>query len=184
MCASTDCEKCIIVEFLFVAHPSTFNPNEMHTISSTDNARLMYIDHYPKSMDRAVPEYLPERIEQMFQAPMRAHRTRDYWLAISGFRSLADVATKEFEPPLSNKKLMARINALREAGQITPAMADWAHNIRLDGNDGAHDGEPFSEEESEELMLFTETLLTYLFTMPEKVRLARERRDIRKQPDT
>jgi Domain of unknown function (DUF4145) len=35
------------------------------------------------------------------------------------------------------------------------AWAQWAHHVRLEGNDAAHDEDPFTKDEAEELLDFT-----------------------------
>lgn len=49
---------------------------------------------------------------------------------------------------------------------LTPDLQEWAHQVRLGGNDAAHDEEPFTKEEAEELLDFTELYLTYVYTLP------------------
>lgn len=48
-------------------------------------------------------------------------------------------------------------------------MKDWAHQIRIDGNDAAHDEKPFAQEEAAQLLEFVRLLLTYVFTLPAQV---------------
>ena len=38
---------------------------------------------------------------------------------------------------------------------LTPELAKWAHEIRLGGNDAAHEEELFSEKEAKDLAIFT-----------------------------
>lgn len=45
-------------------------------------------------------------------------------------------------------------------------MQEWAHAIRLDGNEAAHEEEPFDKETCEALKSFTELFLMYAFTLP------------------
>jgi hypothetical protein len=45
-------------------------------------------------------------------------------------------------------------------------MKEWAHEIRLLGNDAAHEEDPFTPPEAESLQAFTQLFLTYAFTLP------------------
>jgi hypothetical protein len=62
--------------------------------------------------------------------------------------------------------LQQRIEKLSVAVGVTPAMKEWAHEIRELGNDAAHEEEPFTEIEATTLQAFTELFLTYTFTLP------------------
>jgi hypothetical protein len=53
--------------------------------------------------------------------------------------------------------------------------------IREDGNDGAHAG-TLTKEDAEDLRDFTVALLERVFTEPERLRLAEERRKSRRAP--
>ena len=45
-------------------------------------------------------------------------------------------------------------------------MKDWAHAVRLDGNDAVHEEQPFGEDDAKQLASFTEIFLLYAFTLP------------------
>jgi len=85
------------------------------------------------------------------------------------FRRTLELATRKLDESLSGKTLAKRIDILGEKNLITPAMKDWAHAIRLDGNDAAHDDEDFDAQTATALQSFTETFLLYAFTMPAMV---------------
>ena len=55
--------------------------------------------------------------------------------------------------------------------------------VKEDGNDGAHAGN-LSTEDAENLLDFTTILLERLYTEPERLRIAEERRIQRRNPDT
>lgn len=82
-------------------------------------------------------------------------------------RKVLDTATKRLKPDIGN--FNARINALKEEGVITPAMADWAHIVRIDANESTHTEEETTRESAQELLNFTETFLLYAFTLPAMV---------------
>ena len=51
-------------------------------------------------------------------------------------------------------------------------MAEWADQIRLDGNNATHEG-PYSEEEARSMQASTKLLLMYLFILPGMLQKAR-----------
>lgn len=86
------------------------------------------------------------------------------------FRRCLEIALKAHSPEIEAWKLEKRIDKLAAERKITPDMQTWAHRVRLDGNDALHEEEDFTKESATELMEFTRLLLTYMYTLPEKVK--------------
>lgn len=84
-----------------------------------------------------------------------------------------EVALKDKFPSMTGK-LYTRIEKLALEHTITNELKDWAHNIRVLRNDALHEVSELERDQLAALRLFTITLLEYLYTMPEQVRLARE----------
>jgi len=85
------------------------------------------------------------------------------------YRKALDLATRQLDENLAGKNLAPRIDALHKAGRLTDDLKEWAHLIRLDGNQGAHDDDELSDDEIAQLASFTELFLTYTFTLPAQV---------------
>ncbi|KFD19677.1 hypothetical protein GTPT_1608 [Tatumella ptyseos ATCC 33301] len=66
---------------------------------------------------------------------------------------------------------------LHAQGKITEQMREWAHIVRFDANGAVHSDEEFTQQEAEEMIGFTEVFLIYSFTLPEMVRVKREKSD-------
>ena len=81
------------------------------------------------------------------------------------FRKALDTGLKSKFPEIKGK-LSARINKAAAQQKLTPELAEWAHQIRLDGNDAAHEEEPFEEEDAKKLCNFTRLVFLYLFKLP------------------
>ncbi|CAM2147665.1 DUF4145 domain-containing protein [Pararobbsia alpina] len=86
------------------------------------------------------------------------------------FRRCLEIALKQHSPDVEAWKLEKRIDKLAAEGRITKDLQAWAHRVRLDGNDALHEEEEFTKESAAELMQFTELLLVYLYTLPEKIK--------------
>ena len=71
--------------------------------------------------------------------------------------------------------LYNRIEEAAKKQDLTPALAEWAHQIRLGGNDAAHEEEPISKNDAEELSKFTRLVFLYLFTLPGMLEEAQKR---------
>ena len=81
------------------------------------------------------------------------------------FRKALDTGLKHKFPEIEGN-LFARIKAAEAKHELTPDLAAWANQIRLDGNDAAHEEEPFSQQDAKRLAVFTDMVLRYLFTLP------------------
>jgi hypothetical protein len=126
---------------------------------------------YPSLMQPKVPDDVPDNIRSAFVSGLNN-------LKLSGganaaaimFRRSIELAAKKLRPD-GKGDLKQRITDLSD-DLITPAMKDWAHHIRLDGNDATHDEEEFSKEDAATLHVFAEMFLTYAFTLPAMLKRA------------
>ena len=121
------------------------------------------------------PENLPEVVELYFEQGVDS-LFQNYDAAGAMFRTTLETALKIKFPKTKATDLKNRINEAVDQGNLTPDLAAWAHEIRLGGNDAVHD-KPLSEEEAQDLRDFTELVLLYLFTLPEKLARAKARRE-------
>lgn len=139
-------------------------------LSETD--RWARIKTYPTPREKSAPDHTPERIAKPFiEAKDNLFRGR-FETSELLCRKALDIATKVLLPGTKDS-LNARINKLKTDQIITAEMADWAHIVRLEGNESAHSDDETTKEEAQELIDFTETFLLYAFTLPEMVRIKR-----------
>jgi hypothetical protein len=122
-------------------------------------------DQYPIAKKPAAPQHVPTNVAS-FYLQGEDNVARGHFDASGAmFRKALDTALKAIHP--EGKGVLARrIDNLPVETGVTPAMKQWAHEIRHLGNDAAHDEEPFSEAESVSLMEFTRLFLTFAFTLP------------------
>lgn len=121
---------------------------------------------WPEAIATSIPADVPESVVRYFKQAADSMRARNYDAAGVMFRKALEVATREKASKASSKSLISRIDALATAGLITADMKGWAHQIRLGGNDAAHDDDPFDQVDAERLFKFTEAFLTYAYTLP------------------
>lgn len=113
------------------------------------------------------PAHLPDNIRNFFLQGSDSLRRSSFDAAGTMFRKSLDAALRKLHPEAKRTlTLQRRIDALPPDLGITPAMRQWAHEIRDLGNDAAHEEEPFTEPEAKALHAFTEMFLTYAFTLP------------------
>jgi hypothetical protein len=97
-------------------------------------------------------------------------------------RKVVDVSTQQLLGEESKKygSIKARIDALAKNGTITPDLGKWAHEVRLGGNEAAHDEAPYLQPEAEELLDFAELYLTYVYTLPRRLEERKAKADAAK----
>lgn len=136
------------------------------------------------------PEYVPDDISAAFREGAKCMAIGCHNAAAAMFRLSLDLTTKPLLPELTDTsvaqpskeqryKLMKRIDWLIDRGRIPEALRELAHAVREDGNDGAHDGS-LDEKDAEDLLDFTTLLLERQFTEPERLRVAKQRREDRR----
>ena len=76
-----------------------------------------------------------------------------------------------------DKKLVAQIDELATKGLITGPLKEFAHEVRLEGNTGAHpdtDGlDEVTDKDANAIIEFTREYLHHVYVMPAKLRARR-----------
>ena len=125
----------------------------------------------PSPTSTGAPEDTPTKAANYYRQGMENLRN-NYDAAGSMFRSALEAGLKEKFPDIDGS-LYERIEKAANQQGLTPDLADWAHRIRLDGNDAVHGDEEFLKEDAERLHAFTELVFLYLFTLPGMLEKAR-----------
>ena len=121
------------------------------------------LDMAPSLPDNGAPAYTPENVARFFKQAMD-NLPKNWDAAGSMFRKALDTGLTSKFPKIKGR-LIDRIKEAEEQQMLTPELAKWAHQIRLDGNDAAHKEEPFEEEDAKKLCDFTRLVFYYLFTL-------------------
>ena len=105
------------------------------------------------------------------------------------FRLTLELSTKDTVDKLTdaekedlgkrNDWLATRLDWLFKKGILSKALQSLSSVVRDDGNAGAHDG-TLDQETAEDLVDFTERILTQTYTEPEKIKIAQKRSADRK----
>ncbi len=120
---------------------------------------------YPEPTERVAPAHIPDKIERFFNQATHSLDVGNLDAASMMARKVLEVAVKTLDPE-TNGSLYKRIEVLAESGLITEDIKEWAHIVREDGNEAAHEEDPVTPEFAEELIAFAEMFLMYTFTMP------------------
>lgn len=127
------------------------------------------VSTYPVAERIEAPPHVSPVVRRAFEQGADNAKRRNMDAAAAMYRKAIDVATRELDSGLSGKNLAPRIDALHKSGKLTDDLKEWAHLIRLDGNQGAHDEQELGDQEISQLASFTELFLTYTFTLPARV---------------
>jgi hypothetical protein len=152
--------------------------------------RYLDIEGYISLKDHttaAPPDHVPKEIADVFREGATCLAVGCYNAAGTMFRLCVDLATRSLLPSeeveglnaKTRRDLGLRLPWLFSKGLLPAALKDLSSCIREDGNDAAHAG-TLQKPDAEDLLDFTTALLERLYTEPEQLRLAQQRRDSRR----
>lgn len=118
---------------------------------------------FPSLNPPMAPPYVPEPVARYFKQGLE-NVPRNWDAAGAMFRKALEVGLETKFPDLSGPKLTDLIQQAAAQHYLTPELAEWAHEIRLEGNKAVHGD--FSKKDAQRLEAFTELVLRYLFTLP------------------
>lgn len=133
------------------------------------------------------PEHVPNKITTIFKEGATCLSVNCFNAASTMFRLCVDLTTRDMLPNNNQNGLNAKIGEflsprltwLFNNGLLPETLKDLSTCIKNDGNDGAHRG-TLEKEDAEDLLDFTYALLERIYTEPEKIRIAKQRRKIRR----
>ncbi len=143
-------------------------------------------DYFPKRAGARFSDAVPEVIRKVFPDLLEdVSRRRNAAASLVTCGSVLEIALKALEEQAglaANKKLLLvqRIDRLRDSGAITSGVAEWAHEIRLDRNAGAHDliGDP---ELAIAYASFLKLFIEMGFEWPRQIAIIKSHKDKKKQ---
>jgi len=142
-------------------------PGEFETV--TEEAVL-----YPVSAGSKL-EGLPDSIARSVDQAYRSYSTSSYDACALMCRRALEALCLTFSANGNN--LALRLADLKANKRIDERLLNWAHGVRLVGNEAAHDVEAaVTADDARDILEFTEALLMYVFTLDTKFRSFTERR--------
>lgn len=171
------CNKCqggLVVEYEHVINHGPLSPGQC----PSDPAELGFSVKklYPGSMPSTVPAHVNAPLDRYYRQASESLQGGHYDASGAMSRKVVDVSTQQLLGEDSKKfgNIRDRIDALAQRGLLTPDLKDWAHQIRLGGNDAAHDEDPYTKDEAEDLLGFAELYLTYVYTLPGRLKARKQ----------
>lgn len=132
---------------------------------------------FPNAAQSFIPQHLPGGVARAFEQADVSILQNSWDAAGAMDRRALELATADKAPEQRDQTLYKRIEFLANEGRITPSLKDWAHNLRVVGNNAVHDEDGLTEDDARQAHELTRFILTYLYTLPEQVRLAQELRE-------
>ena len=122
---------------------------------------------------------IPDEIANCFDEANRAKNANCLRASAVMARTTLEAITDE--QGFNKGKLYERLKNMKEEGKLNNILAEWAKEIRLIGNDGAH-FDPIknvSTEDSDDIINFTSELLNHFYVYPSKISKRRNKRQQR-----
>ena len=190
-CICRNCQRASIFILAQANDPDTsiVHKNGLVKLPGAVN-QLMRIEGVVSKKDDAgvePPQYLPGPIVAAFREGAMCLAVGCYNAAGTMFRLCVDLSTQSLLPAEGTLGLNSKVR--RDLGLRLPwlfannllpaALHDLSNCIKDDGNDGAHAG-TLGKDDAEDLLDFTTALLERLYTEPEVLKLAKDRRNARR----
>lgn len=110
---------------------------------------------------------IPTKVKGAFEKAKKCHSTRMYEPAVIMARKCLEAVCGDLGA--SGRNLADRIDWLLKNEKIDKKLHNWATQLRLVGNDAAHDLEmTISRKDSEDSLSFLNAMLLYIFTLDRK----------------
>lgn len=184
------CRHCGRTTIFVLSESSSADYNHIHKVGLLKVERALNnyvnVERYVSLKDQGAvspPDHIPKEIEAIFKEGATCLSVGCYNAAGTMFRLCVDLATRSMLPSEETEGLNAKVRRdlglrlpwLFTSGRLSDALKDLSSCIKEDGNDGAHAG-TLKQPDAEDLLDFTTALLKRIYTEPEQLRLAQERR--------
>ena len=162
LCKCPECHSPLLIE---QEREIDMNENELYwgQVKKIYPSNLFHINP-------AIPEKLQKGLLECIQCFKASSNTATVIMcrrALEGFCSLKGV---------TEKNLAKSINRLKEEGAINEQLYEWANQLRLSGNEAAHDIESnFESIDAKDILDFTIAILDFTYSFKDKFDKFKER---------
>jgi hypothetical protein len=163
---------------------SAGNLNDIYFVANGYN--LTYLSSIPSAPTAEAPEYAPDNITRAFIDADKARLAGAFSAAAGGYRKAVDRAVTPFvDQELKSKMLGPKLGNLEGKALLSTVMLDWIRVLKDDGNFALHDDDRDYDTaaEVEPARLFAWGLISYLYTIPKRVEIARQKAEDREAAD-
>lgn len=170
ICSACNSPVAVVVSSGGGSNPGNYNGNILH-----HNSPFRLVEIYPRAPALEIPANIPDPVAKAYSQAEYSRMNGQYDAAAAMYRTAMERGLKDLSPGIAAWQLQKRIDQMAAQGMITAELKDWAHELRLDGNNAVHEEEA-TKETIEQMHQLCKFLLMYLYTLPEQVKAARARR--------
>ena len=129
---------------------------------------------YP-SETKLIPEGLPKPVGSAYDQAVRSFKASLFEPCVLMCRKCLEATCRKLEA--EGLTLDQRLAALAKAGHIDSRLSNWAHEIRLIGNEAAHEIDiSVDKDDARDALDFTEAILIYIFSLTKRYESLKSRR--------
>ena len=129
---------------------------------------------YP-SDPKLLSDALPDSVKTAYDQAARCLSASLFEPCVLMSRKCLEAVCKTLDA--NGRNLNARLANLHEAEHIDSRLLDWAHQVRVIGNEAAHELDaPVTKEDARDAFEFTEAILIYVFSLTKRFEALRKRR--------
>lgn len=135
------------------------------------------LEWYPRVGVAPTVDDVPVHIQRAAQEAYSSASVGNHMAAILMARTVIEASAKEKD--ILSGNLFTKINALKDASFIRPAIAEQAHEVRFAGNDMAHGDIDVAPDatDSEEILALMAEVLSEIFQGPARLERIRAKRN-------
>ena len=113
-------------------------------------------------------ENVPRELNDLYEEARRCHKENCFTASVLLCRKmLMNIAVEQGAKP--NLQFIKYVNHLSNNGFIPPNGKKWVDHIRKKGNEATHEIKDMTEDDSKDLLSFTEMMLVFLYEFPARV---------------
>lgn len=152
----------------------------LHAAATSEPSDIPYeVMLFPTSSRRDVPG-LPEPVRRTFRSAQSCFETGNFEPCVIMCRKCLEAVSVFLG--VQSGSLANRLRSLRDSGRIEARLYEWADQLRLVGNDAAHDLDiRISKQDAVDGLDFVEAILLYVFALDQRFQDFRARRQETKQ---
>jgi len=130
-------------------------------------------NQYPSSLfGRSVDNIPSEQVNDLYEEARRCMSVRAYTSAVLSCRKLLmNIAVDKGAS--TGKSFIEYVDYLSTNNYVPRNGNQWVDHIRQKGNEATHEIQSMSKEDAEDLIEFTEMLLTFVYAFPAKIKSRR-----------
>ena len=161
-------------EYTFAVCDACGNPSIFYREDMGDGFENDFYSRYYSANKRFMPYIMPGLVRESYEEAVRCEKAKLYTAASVMIGRALEAVCREYEP---KKTMNAAIKAMTANGVLSSEISEWADQLRVLRNYGAHpSGEKISDKDAEEGLDFLQAILDILYNLRPKFEGMRNRR--------